>query len=457
MVRASHILIACPPNALPKDSLAAYNKALDIRKKIVSGSITFPEAAVQFSDDPSARDEIGANKRIQNGNKGDLGYFFVFDLIYPFETIAYNTPVGGYAMPFRTQFGFHLVWVQDKQPAISKIDISQILLLDTNARHGHISPEVKEKLTLIEEALKNGEDFATLAEKFTDDPISRANGGRVEPFSPNRRPGDYIKQIISLEKNKISAPFSSVVGWHIIKLHELITPEVNGEELRYTMISKIQRDSRSIKSKETLIEKLKKEYKFADKGKKAALNFLVKNLSTETLMPSTTDLLALTGINKLKPIATFAKETINIQDFIHYLDRFNGVELDKQITVFLDTQYDIFIKDYMLKYEFNNLDKKYPEYKVLLNEYHHGMILFEMNNERIWSESLKDSAKFEAFYEKVKFNHLDNNGNPKPFSEIRSALLTDFQNELETEWLTQLKAKYPVWINEKLFASLLKK
>ncbi|MCL2290589.1 MAG: peptidylprolyl isomerase [Bacteroidetes bacterium] len=456
MVRASHILIMLPPDALPKDTLIAYNKVLEIRRKITSGAITFSEAAIQFSEDPSARDEVGHNGRIQHGNKGDLGYFTVFDLIYPFETAAYNTPVGGYSMPVRSQFGYHLIWVQDRHPMVSRINISQILLLDTAARFGRMSPAVQEKLTLIEEAFKNGEDFATLAEKYTEDPMSKVNEGRIEPFFPNRRPGDYVKQAISLEKDQISAPFPSVIGWHIIKLNEITVPELKDEEMRFSMITRIQRDSRSTKSVESLIEKLKKEYHFSDKGKNAAFNFLLKKLNKENTMPPAADLLTLSGIDKLKPMAIFANQTITIQDFIQYLDRFQGMDLNKQAKMFLDIQYEDFIREFILKYELDILEVKYPEYKELITEYHHGMILFEMNNEKVWNESLKDSAAFEAFYEKIKVNYLDPEGNPKRLTEIRSAVLTEYQNELETEWLMELRKRHPVWINEELFKSILK-
>ena len=454
MIRASHILIMCAPDASSKDSLIAYNKILDIRKKITSGLITFPEAAVQFSEDPSAKDEKGQNGKIQYGNKGDLGYVSVFNLIYPFESAAYNTPVGGYSMPVRTQYGYHLVWVQDKQPIVSKIDISQILLIDTAAHTGKESPNVKEKLLLITEALKAGKDFATLAEQYTEDPASKQNGGKLDPFSPSRRPGDFIKQCISLEKNKISEPFPSVIGWHIVKLNELGFPETKEDEKRYAIISKIQRDARSTKSVESLIEKLKKEYKYADKGKTAAFNLLLKKLNVENILPPAADLLAISGVEKLKPLASFANQKITIQDFIQYLDRLKETDLNNKANSFLNVQFDNLIKERIMKYEFDNLENKYPEYKELIAEYHQGMILFEMNNERVWSESLKDTAKFEGYYEKIKFNYLDDKGNPKPLSEIRSIVLTNFQNDLEEQWLNGLKQKYPVWINEDLFKSI---
>ncbi|MCL2247255.1 MAG: peptidyl-prolyl cis-trans isomerase, partial [Lentimicrobiaceae bacterium] len=390
------------------------------------------------------------------GNKGDLRYFSVFDLIYPFESAAYHTPVGAISMPVRTQFGYHLIWVQDKQPVVSKIDISQILLVDSAAHSGKMSPAVKEKITLIQEALKTGQDFARLAEQYTDDPATKVNGGQLEPFSYNRRPGDFIKQSISLKKDQVSDPFSSVIGWHIIKLNELVVPETNNEEKRYSLVSKIQKDSRSSKSVESLIEKLKKEYKYSDKGKSAAFSLLLKKLNMDNNMPAAAELLAISGIEKLKPMASFANQNITIQNFIQYLDRFKGAELNNKADFFLETQYNLFLKDLLLKYEYENLEKKYPEYKELIAEYHHGMILFEMNNEKIWSESLKDSANLEVYYEKTKFNYLDKEGNPKPLAEIRSIVLTDYQNELEKQWLTQLRERYPVWINEELFKSILK-
>ncbi|MCL1851071.1 MAG: peptidylprolyl isomerase [Bacteroidetes bacterium] len=458
MIRASHILVICPPDASPKDSLAAYHKILDIRRKIISKSLTFPDAAVLFSDDPSAKDEMGANKKIQYGNKGDLGYFTVFELIYPFETAAYNTPLGECSLPVRTQFGYHIIWVQDRQPMVSKINISQILLIDSAAHSGNMSPAVKEKLQLIVEELKAGKDFATLAEQYTEDPASKENSGKLDPFNAttSRRPGDYIKQCISLQKGQISDPFPSVIGWHIIKLNELVFPEIKDDEKYYNIVSKIQRDSRSSKSVESLIIKLKKEYNYSDKGKAAAFKLLLKKLNVDNVLPPATDLMAISGVEKLKPLASFANQTVTVQDFIQYLDRSKVTNINGKADNFLNIQFDNLIKDRILKYEFDNLENKYPEYKELISEYHQGMILFDMNNEKVWSESLKDTVAFEAFYEKNKFNYLDDKGEPKPLAEIRSIVLTDFQNELEEQWLSQLKKRYPVWINEELLKSILK-
>ena len=199
-VRASHILIRCNPNASPKDTLAALHKIQQIREKIVNG-LDFNEAAYLYSEDESAQDHVNPqSKRMQYGNKGELGYFSVLEMIYPFEVAAYTNPVGQVSQPFRTQFGYHLVYVQDKIPAIAKLNVSQIFIADTNAlKNSKPAPEIQDKLNNIINEYKNGKSFAELAKLFSEDKATKDNGGQMTAFTPNRRPGNYVSAIINLK------------------------------------------------------------------------------------------------------------------------------------------------------------------------------------------------------------------------------------------------------------------
>jgi peptidyl-prolyl cis-trans isomerase SurA len=104
-VSASHILIQLPENPLPEDTLAAYEKMMLIRDRILGGE-SFETVARATSEDESVR---------QNG--GNLNYFTVFSMVYPFERVAFTTPVGKLSMPFRTDYGYHILMVHDKRPA----------------------------------------------------------------------------------------------------------------------------------------------------------------------------------------------------------------------------------------------------------------------------------------------------------------------------------------------------
>ncbi|RLD35622.1 MAG: peptidylprolyl isomerase, partial [Bacteroidetes bacterium] len=125
-VRASHILIKIDENALPADTLLAYKKVMVIRERLMAGE-DFAGVAAELSDDPSARDRQ-AQGQVRKGNGGDLGYFTVFDMVYPFETGAYSTAVGEISMPVRTSYGYHLIKVTDKQEALGKATVAHLYL-----------------------------------------------------------------------------------------------------------------------------------------------------------------------------------------------------------------------------------------------------------------------------------------------------------------------------------------
>jgi len=116
-VRASHLLITVDENAAPADTLKDYNQIIDIRKKIMAGE-NFEEAAQKYSQDPSAKE-----------NKGDLGYFSAFRMVYPFESAAYKTKIGDVSMPVRTKFGYHLVKVKDIRENKGEVTVAHIMIL----------------------------------------------------------------------------------------------------------------------------------------------------------------------------------------------------------------------------------------------------------------------------------------------------------------------------------------
>ncbi|MDX9907713.1 MAG: peptidylprolyl isomerase, partial [Bacteroidales bacterium] len=93
-LRASHILFTCDKNALPQDTLKAFHSAMAARNRVMAGE-DFSKVSVELSQDPNARDSEASQYRpARKGNLGDLGYFTVFDMVYPFESAAYNTSVG---------------------------------------------------------------------------------------------------------------------------------------------------------------------------------------------------------------------------------------------------------------------------------------------------------------------------------------------------------------------------
>ena len=70
------------------------------------------------------------------------------------------------------------------------------------------------------------------------------------------------------------------------------------------------------------------------------------------------------------------------------------------------TLYDEFIENKILEVEESMLENKYPEYKYLLKEYHDGMLLFEITDQKIWSSAINDSIGLAKYYEDHKDEYL---------------------------------------------------
>ena len=458
-VRASHILIRLPQDPTPKDTLAAYHKIMKIREEIVNG-LNFNEAAERYSEDESARDFVNPqNNRKQPGNRGELGYFSVLEMIYPFETAAYTTPVGQVSMPVRTQFGYHLVYVQDKIPAIAKLFVSQIFIKDSAALDTKVDHKAAmQRYGQIKQEFQNGTSFDELAAKYSDDAATKKNGGRMEPFVPNRRPGNYVYAAINLKNGQISEPVPSTIGWHILRLDSVIYTTVN-DEFEYMIKNRLGRDSRSKRSKESLVEKLKTEYNYNEKGRKAAMNFFKKNLSENYFQSKHLAIDSLAGIEKLKPMCTYADQALTARDFGRYLSRFQGAQLNTSMANFLEQMFPNFVSENMLRYESSQLMTKYPEYRDVVNEVYDGLLIYEINALKVWNAAIQDTVGAERFYEQIKtqFPTGDTLNPYQPFSEVRAVVISKYQDQLEKEWVAERHKTYPVKLNEEVFRSILKK
>jgi parvulin-like peptidyl-prolyl isomerase len=103
VVRASHILIRLPQSATPKEREAARSRLLALRKQIVSGEITFADAARKYSA-CSSKDQ-----------GGDLGFFpRKFVVLEPFAKAAFELKVGEMSGVVETDYGLHLIKVVDR-------------------------------------------------------------------------------------------------------------------------------------------------------------------------------------------------------------------------------------------------------------------------------------------------------------------------------------------------------
>lgn len=389
-IKASHILLRLDENALPKDTAAAYKKALSIRDKIVKGE-DFGKMAELYSEDPTAKE-----------NKGDLGYFTVFNMVYPFEAVAYSTPVGQVSMPLRTRFGYHLLKVYDKRPAQGSIRTAHIMVkIPKDAKQADIDA-AKVKIDEVYTKLKAGEKFEDLATKYSDDKASAKKGGELPLFGTGRMVPEFENAAFGLKADgDYSEPVLTQYGWHIIKrLEKKGIPAF--EEVKNEYKSKIAKDSRSEKGKEALIAKIKTEASFKEDPKVVADFYKVVD---STLYDGTWVSTKASTLNKF--MFSLGNTTYTQQDFAKYIAAHQVKRAkDAALQGIVNSLYAKFVEETALTYEDSQLENKYAPFRDLLNEYRDGMLLFEITDKKVWSKAVEDTTGLKGYYEQNKNNYM---------------------------------------------------
>jgi peptidyl-prolyl cis-trans isomerase SurA len=165
-VNASHILLMVPKGATMDQEDEILKRIKTIRQEIIAGK-DFNEAAFEYSEDPSAKT-----------NKGQLGYFTAFQMVVPFENAAFSTPAGEISQPVRSSFGYHILKVHDIRDNQGEILVAHIMKMFPQDVTPEIKSHLKAQIDSIYTELKNGADFAELANAKSDDKRSAAAGWR---------------------------------------------------------------------------------------------------------------------------------------------------------------------------------------------------------------------------------------------------------------------------------------
>ncbi|MGC9332042.1 MAG: peptidylprolyl isomerase [Bacteroidales bacterium] len=389
-VKASHILIKVDQFASPEDTLKAYNKIAEIREKAVSGD-DFNELAKKYSNDESVKH-----------NDGHLGWFTVFGMVYPFETAAYETPVGEVSDIVRTRFGYHIIKVEDKRPAKGRIRVAHIMVLKPKDATPEKKEKAEAKVEEIKQKLDAGEAFEKLAEEYSEDRRSARSDGLLPWFGVG---GNMIPEFEEAafqlnEINEITGPVKTNYGYHFIKLVDK-DPIGSYEEEKSEIASHISNSERASLSKDVLVEKLKKEYE---------LKLFPENVEevhahvTDSLFHGTWDA---SEAKKLDgKLLSFADTVLYQKDYAAYLEKYNRKNNPMALETFLQEKFDDYVSKCILMYEEKHLENKYPKFRYLIKEYHDGILLFDITDKMVWSKAVEDTAGLKAFYEKNKQKYM---------------------------------------------------
>ncbi len=392
-VNASHIMVTIKGRKQPKDTLIAYNKIMEIKKKLDEGG-DFAKTALVFSED------IYSKK-----NEGKIGWLTAIlpSGFYNMETAAYNTPKGKYSNPFRTNMGYHILKVNDTRPARGSIEIAHIL-----ARADEKNPEKnpKEIIDKVYAELKAGKDFDQLARTYSDDKKSAAKGGYIGFLGISSSELIFENAAFNLQKDgDFSEPIQTTTGWHIIKRVSKPTLGTYDTEKNRLQV-KIEKDARFQEARDQMVINIKKEehYKVDNKVLSSFVESLDKEfLSNKWRAPKKSDAILFSfGKNKEK--------TYTLGGFTDFLLRSARQRIQmgrgKTAKIVVTELLEAYSNNMALEYEKSQLSRKYPDFRALMREYEEGILLFEVTKMLVWDKASKDTLGIKNYYNNNKSDYL---------------------------------------------------
>lgn len=392
-ILVSHLLLLADDTTAPEDTLALFNKITAIRDSIVSGQITFAEAAVNNSEDPSAKRPEG-----QIGSRGDLGYLSAGRTVLAFEDGMYATPVGQVSEPVRSSFGYHLISVRDRRPTPTPVSARHILRRWTGPTAAD-SAAVRARTAALRDSILAGADFAEVAREFSEDPGSGAQGGDLGTFGPGRMVPPFEEAAFALRNvGDVSDLVETQFGVHLIQLtgrEDSATYDEAYDDLKQqaqrlprTALrrQKVGREEREARGAQFMPEVIRAAFANVPRdsvftraldgfGEAAADTFAVMEGTAYTLDQITAPL------RRTRPPASA-----------------DPVEVIVNVA-------DDFLSEEAVDLAVASLEDRDPEFARIFESYTSGVLLFRIAEDSVWTRAAEDTDGLRATYEANRANY----------------------------------------------------
>ena len=199
-VKLRHLLIKIEPGLEQINKTVALLK--NLRKKILSGEISFEEVATQYSQDPGSKNSGGSLGFVRRGN-----------LVTEFASIAFTLKPGAISLPVKTEFGYPIIETQE------------ILGEKIKVRHVLLSPPLTdkdesaayEKALSLKDSSKTILAFISTIKQHSMDDQTKENGGNLGWVDPVKYPIPEFGLVLGqLNQNECAGPIQSEYGYHLL-------------------------------------------------------------------------------------------------------------------------------------------------------------------------------------------------------------------------------------------------
>jgi peptidyl-prolyl cis-trans isomerase SurA len=377
-LNASHILINLPANATPADTLNAWNTLIEARGKAINGE-RFDSLSVVYSSTQQGR-SMG----------GDLGYFSAGWAIKDFEDVAYGLDVDQISMPFRTQFGYHIIKLKERRPTSQDHHLSHVFFRVPNDDQ---IEDVIEAANVAYQEFKTGQiDWSNMVQNYSQDPQSGPLDGRIGWVNHGRYDPRFTDVVMALSiDGEVTEPFYSGYGVHIVRL-DSIKATLSEQNIRAELMTRLQNLPRYRENRQFTLQNIRSagnEYMNND-----AINAFELAISNNPGRPYSaiewsSDLI---GSNMYR----IHNEWYTIKDYLEWLKN------NSDGTVTNNYHYsnrELFYNSVAEKHVIPITKDVFPAFAQLSTEYLNGLVIFKISEDSVWNYSKMDSTTIRNMYD----------------------------------------------------------
>ena len=388
---------------LTADTVAVYNMAMDAYNRIKNGE---------------SFESVGESLTKEENNNvfyATVNHLHTFRIVKVLEDRVHSMEPGEVSMPFRSMGGFHIVKMEKKTPNPGTVRIAHIVSEFPLSEPTEEDIErTRRRADSIYQKAMSGEDFAELAKLYSNDTISGKRGGLLPEFGLGHRIDSFEEAAFALENvGDISKPVQTHLGFHVLKLM--------GKEPNISFEEEESRIDDLMKSSDYNFD-LYREFDQKMKERHGYILYPEAYAELERLaddyFPGDTAFLN-RALKMQKPLIRLDTMDFDQDLFAEYmyLKKLSNKTYSHD---FMKENFDLFVRLIITDMEREVLERDYPEYNMVINEYYDGTLLHELNRQRIYLHPKEE------------------------------------QEALEIEWVKELNEKYPVKMNKKVIKKIRK-
>jgi peptidyl-prolyl cis-trans isomerase SurA len=379
--QVAHILVKLPANPTSADTLIAYQKIENIRKRILAGD-KFEDLAKRYSEDD-----------LSMAKGGNIGFITSLQTQYAFESVVYGLEKGGISGIVRTTAGYHLIKILDVRPNQGKVRLAHILVSVPVNAATNLQVDAKNRIDEVQKYLEKGdESFELICKNYSEDPYSKGRGGELRRWYYSSDLSEELQgKLFSIQRlGDYTEPIRTNLGWQIFKLLDK-KPLLSYEEMAEYLRQKVVTDpERSMLIRTSFMKRVKSENKVVvlEAAAKIAIErFAQDRIGNEYYLKM--------------PLLQVSEKTWSIQDFYQFIvsqQKKKLKALGYLPSISEQTWLDEFVDIHTLEEEEKNLETKYPAFKEQMREFFEGNLYSKIIDQEIFEKSL-DSLRQQAFFQ----------------------------------------------------------